>query len=41
MGTWQPQALTDPPAGRRTWLVMAGAGIGLLLLVGLVVKLMR
>jgi len=41
MGTWQPQPLTDPAANRRTWLVMAGAGIGLLLLVGLVVKLMR
>jgi serine/threonine-protein kinase len=41
MGTWQREALTNPPADRRTWLLAAGAGIGLLLLVGLVVKLMR
>jgi hypothetical protein len=41
MGTWQREALTNPPADRRTWLLAAGAGIGLLLLVGLVMKLMR
>ena len=41
MGTSQRVALTDPPANRRTWLVVAGTGIGLLLLIGLVVKLMR
>ncbi len=41
MGTAQGAALADPPADRRTWLLVAGAGIGLLLLIGLVVKLMR
>ncbi len=41
IGTTQTQALTDPPAKRRGWLVLAAAGIGLLLLIGLVVKLMR
>ena len=41
MGTWQRQALADPPGKRRAWLVIAGAAIGLLLLIGLVVKLMR
>jgi serine/threonine-protein kinase len=41
MGTRQRAALTDPPADRRKWLLMAGAGVGLLLLIGLVVKLMR
>jgi serine/threonine protein kinase len=41
LGTAQREALTDPPADRRTWLLVAGAGLGLLLLVGLVVKLMR
>jgi hypothetical protein len=41
MGTWQREALTNPPADRRTWLLVAGAGIGLVVLVGLVVKLMR
>ncbi len=41
MGTAQRDALADPPSGRRTWLLVAGAGIGLLLLIGLVVKLMR
>jgi len=41
MGTWQREALTDPSGQRRTWLILAGAGIGLLLLIGLVVKLMR
>jgi serine/threonine-protein kinase len=40
-GTWQREALTDPSGKRRTWLILAGAGIGLLLLIGLVVKLMR
>jgi serine/threonine-protein kinase len=41
MGTAQREALTDPPAKRATWLLAAGAGIGVLLLIGLVVKLMR
>ncbi len=41
LGTWQREALTDHPRKRRTRLVMAGAGIGRLLLIGLVVKLMR
>lgn len=41
LGTWQREALTDPPAGRRSWLLAAGMGIGLLLLIGLVVTLMR
>src|SRR6266513_76777 len=41
VGTTQTQARTDPPAKRRGWLVLAAAGIGLLLLIGLVVKLMR
>ena len=41
MGTAQREALADPPADRRTWLLVAGAAIGLLLLIGLVVKLMR
>ena len=39
--TRQRDALIDPPGKRRTWLIIAGAGIGLLLLIGLVVKLMR
>jgi len=41
MGMSERVALTDPRANRRTWLVVAGTGIGLLLLIGLVVKLMR
>ena len=41
MGTAQPEALTEPPADRRAWLVVAGVGVGLVLLVGLVVRLMR
>src|SRR6267154_2917487 len=41
LGTWQREALIDPPENRRTWLIMAATGIGLLLLIGLVVKLMR
>ena len=41
MGTAQREALADPPSGRRTWLVIAGVGIGLVLLVALVVRLMR
>ena len=41
MGTRQREALTDPPEDRRKWVLAAGAGIGLLLLIGLVVKLMR
>ena len=41
LGTAQPGALADPPADRRKWLLVAGAGVGLLLLIGLVVKLMR
>jgi serine/threonine-protein kinase len=41
IGTATAEALAEPPADRRTWLVVAGAGIGLLLLIGLAVKLMR
>lgn len=41
VGTAQRVALTDPPGPRRTWLVLVGTAIGLLLLIGLVVKLMR
>src|SRR2546425_6117713 len=41
VGTAQREAMNDPPASRRAWLVVAGTGIGLLLLIGLVVKLMR
>ena len=41
LGTAQREALADPPSGRRTWLVIAGVGIGLVLLVALVVRLMR
>jgi eukaryotic-like serine/threonine-protein kinase len=41
LGTAQPEALPDPPADRRKWLLMAGAGVGLLVLIGLVVKFMR
>jgi serine/threonine-protein kinase len=41
MGTTQRVALTDPRAKRTPWLVAASAVIGLLLLIGLVVKLMR
>ena len=41
MGTMQREAITDPPRNRRAWLVVAGAVVALLLLIGLVVKLMR
>jgi serine/threonine-protein kinase len=41
MGTTLHEAPADPPANRRAWLVVAGAGLGLLLLIALVVKLMR
>jgi serine/threonine protein kinase len=41
VGTSQREALAEPPASRRVWLVVAGTAIGLLLLIGLVVKLMR
>ncbi|MEX2155763.1 MAG: serine/threonine-protein kinase [Gemmatimonadales bacterium] len=41
MGTTQRLALSDPPAHHRAWLLVVGTGIGLLLLIGLVVKLMR
>jgi eukaryotic-like serine/threonine-protein kinase len=41
MGTWQREALKEQSVGRRPWLVIAGVGIGLVLLIGLVVKLMR
>jgi len=40
LGTTQREA-ADSPANRRKWLLVAGTGIGLLLLIGLVVKLMR
>ena len=41
MGATQRQAPADQPAQRGTWLVVAAAALGLLLLIGLVVKLMR
>ena len=41
MGTSQSEALPDPRTRWHTWLVLAGVGVGLLLLVGLVVRLMR
>src|SRR5438128_10721814 len=41
LGTTQRQALADPPADPRRWLLVGAAGIGLLLLIGLGVKLMR
>jgi eukaryotic-like serine/threonine-protein kinase len=41
IGTAQREALIDPPGNRRTWVIIAVTGIGLLLLVGLVVELMR
>jgi len=41
LGTAQREALGDPPAEQKKWLLIAGAGVGLLLLIGLVVKLMR
>jgi len=41
VGTARREAMSHPPANRRRWLVVAGTGIGLLLLIGLVVKLMR
>ena len=37
----QRQAPADQPAQRGTWLVVAGVALGVLLLIGLVVKLMR
>ena len=40
-GTAHGETLTDPPADRRVWLVVVGTAIGLVLLVGLVVRLMR
>src|SRR5216110_857688 len=40
-GTAQRVALADPPGQRRTWLILVGTGIGLVLLVALVVRLMR
>jgi serine/threonine-protein kinase len=41
MGTTQRQAIMEPPARRAPWLVIAGVAVGLVLLVGLVVRLMR
>jgi len=41
MGTWQREALKDTLSPRRPWLVIAVIGIGLVLLVALVVRLMR
>jgi len=41
VGTVPRVALADLPGQRRTWLILVGTGIGLLLLIGLVVKLMR
>jgi serine/threonine protein kinase len=41
VGTWQREALKDPQTPRVRWLVVAGSGIGLLVLIALVVMLMR
>jgi eukaryotic-like serine/threonine-protein kinase len=41
IGTTERQALPETPARRGKWLVVAGAGLGLLLLIRLVVRLMR
>jgi len=41
LGTTQREALRDPQSGRPTWMVLAGVAVGLLLLIGLVVRLMR
>jgi len=41
VGTAQRQGFMDPGTNRRQWLVVAAVGIGLVLLVGLVVRLMR
>jgi serine/threonine protein kinase len=41
LATAQRVAITDSPASRRNWLILVGTGVGLLLLIGLVVKLMR
>ena len=41
MGTTQREALRDPQSGGPTWLALAGVAVGLLLLIGLVVRLMR
>jgi serine/threonine protein kinase len=41
IGTSQREAITDPQESRRTWIVVGGAVVGLLLLVAVVVKLMR
>ena len=41
MGTTQRRAILEPTTPRKSWLVLAGFGVGLLLLIGLVVRLMR
>ena len=41
LGTSPREALADPPEKGWTWLIIVGTAIGLLLLIGLVVKLMR
>jgi len=41
IGTAQRVAITEGTGRSRTWLLIVGTTIGLLLLVGLVVKLMR
>jgi serine/threonine-protein kinase len=41
LGTAQRVAIAEGPARSRTWLLVAGPAVGLLLLIGLVVKLMR
>src|SRR3989441_7866769 len=41
MGTPEPETLKQTSTSRQPWLVIAGVGIGLVLLVGLVVRLMR
>ncbi len=41
LGATQREALTDAPAKRTSWLTLAALGVGVVLLVGLVVRLMR
>ena len=41
VGTAQREALMDPPSQQRTWWILIATGVGVLLLIGLVVKLMR
>jgi serine/threonine protein kinase len=41
VGTAQRQAIHDPPARGRSWIIVAGVVVVLIVLVGFVVKLMR